>query len=120
MGWIYYQSTGELKNGDKLIAKGYSGAPGYKNDPASEDKESKGPIPRGNYRISSPRTSSRTGPYILPLNPVGHSAHGRKNFQIHGDKASSPGSASTGCIILPRTAREKIWQSGLGSIEVRR
>ena len=30
MGWIYYQSTGELKNGDKLIAKGYSGAPGYK------------------------------------------------------------------------------------------
>jgi hypothetical protein len=37
---------------------------------------------------------------ILLLNPVGHTAHGRRSFQIHGDSARRPGLASSGCIVL--------------------
>ncbi|MCF6211424.1 MAG: DUF2778 domain-containing protein [Gammaproteobacteria bacterium] len=77
-----------------------------------------GPIPRGKYRIDSPRTSANTGPYVLPLLPVGHTAHGRANFQIHGDSIKSPGTASSGCIIMPRAVREKIWNSHVREINV--
>lgn len=120
MSWTYYQSTGALEFGGQFVAKGYSGATGYKNDPASEDKESLGPIPRGRYCIDEPRYSSKTGPYVLPLSPTGHNAHGRKHFQIHGDSRNAPGTASSGCIILPRKIREKVWSSGSKTIEVRR
>ena len=47
MSWTYYQSTGRLEFGGQLVAKGYSGASGHKDDPASEDKANLGPIPRG-------------------------------------------------------------------------
>jgi len=120
MAWIYYQSSGRLEFSGQSVATGYSGAPGHRNNPASEDRRNLGPIPRGRYRIEEPRTSTRTGPYVLPLNSVGHSAHGRRDFQIHGDSRRSPGAASTGCIILPRNVRERIWASGEREIEVRR
>ena len=120
MPWVYHQSTGDLEYSGQLVGKGYSGVIGYKNDPASEALENLGPIPRGSYRIEEPRYSSKTGPYALPLYPVGHSAHGRKHFQIHGDSRRSPGTASSGCIILPRDVREKIWSSGSHTVEVRR
>jgi len=46
------------------------------------------------------------------LTPIDHSAHGRTAFQIHGDKISNPGFASTGCIVLSRKIREAISSSG--------
>lgn len=119
MSWIYFQSTGNLEFGGQFVEKGYSGAVGYKNDPKSENKEDLGPIPRGRYRIEEPRYSAKTGAYVLPLSPIGHSAHGRKNFQIHGDKIGALGTASTGCIIFTRKTREKIWKSNSRVIEVR-
>lgn len=120
MAWIYYQKTGKLEYGGHHISTGYSGAPGHKNDPASENKKDLGPIPKGVYSLSAPINSSRTGPYAIPLTPVGHNAHGRTHFQIHGDSRKNPGTASSGCIILPRNIREKIWNSGAKTIEVRK
>ena len=38
-------------------------------------------------------------------------AHGRVAFQIHGESRSNPGNASKGCIVLPRSIRERIWTS---------
>jgi len=120
MSWIYYQSTGKLEFSGQYIATGYSGAPGYKNDPTSEDKKDKGVIPKGRYTISSPRHSGITGNYVLPLTPTGHSAHGRTHFQIHGDSRRNPGGASKGCIVLPLNIRKKIWNSASHTIEVRK
>jgi hypothetical protein len=65
------------------------------------------------------RNSTQTGPMILLLNPVGHTAHGRRSFQIHGDSVSRPGLASTGCIVLPREARIAISTSGDTTLIVR-
>ena len=117
--WQYRQSTGELFYGKDLIYRqGYSGKGTHKNDPDKEASVGMGPIPRGEYQISSPITSAQTGAYVLPLTPVGHNAHGRTAFQIHGDSTSDPGKASSGCIILPRKIREKIWAEGANFIEV--
>lgn len=113
MDWIYIQDSGSIYHGDTLVQKkGYSGKGIYKNKPKMEDKVGLGPIPAGKYTISAPRTSDKTGPYVLPLTPVGHTARGRTAFQIHGDSINDPGNASSGCIILWRTTREKIWDSG--------
>ncbi|VAW44452.1 hypothetical protein MNBD_GAMMA04-1331 [hydrothermal vent metagenome] len=112
MSWEYKQSSGELwRNGHK-VSQGYSGKGSGKNNAAMEELVNTGPIPTGKYRIEFPRDSANTGPYVLPLFPVEHSAHGRTHFQIHGDSIKSPGTASSGCIIMPRSIRERIWSSG--------
>lgn len=112
MHWEYSQSSGELKFNKSVVATGYAGYDKGKNNSQMEHVRNVGPIPRGEYEIQVPRNSSRTGPYVLPLTPKGHNALGRTDFQIHGDSRSNPGSASNGCIILPRAIREKIWKSG--------
>ncbi|HYE46677.1 MAG TPA: hypothetical protein VEA44_12995, partial [Caulobacter sp.] len=47
-----------------------------------------------------------------------HEATGRSAFRIHGDSVRAPGTASKGCIILPRAVREAIWRSGDRDLEV--
>ena len=116
--WEYSQSTGVLRYAGEKVATGYSGAGESKNKPAAENLVAKGPIPKGEYKIESPRTSAKTGPYVLPLTPVGHNALGRSAFQIHGDSVSKPGTASSGCIIMPRAIREKIWNNGVTKLIV--
>jgi hypothetical protein len=118
MSWVYSQATGVLKHNGKFVSKGYSGDKEYKNKPSMQGIANKGPIPRGMYTIQSPRHSNHTGPYTLPLVPKGHNALGRTLFRIHGDKASDPGNASTGCIILGKTIRQKIWNSSDHLLEV--
>ena len=110
--WKWDQSAGELSRNGKFIARGYSGANIGKNNPDLESKVATGPIPRGVWKIHAPRNSANVGPFAMPLTPVGHKAHGRSAFMIHGDSAKKPGQASKGCIILPRNVREMIWNSG--------
>lgn len=109
--WIYNVKMQTLSKDGKVIGKGYSGYGIYKNKPKYEHLKNKGPIPRGSYTIGKPFTSSKTGPYVLPLKPFGHGAKGRHSFQIHGDKRTDPGNASTGCIILSPYLRRKIGSS---------
>lgn len=116
--WVWDQSSGTLSRNGRVVATGYSGKGSDKNDPAAEHKIAKGPIPRGRWKIGRPHTSKRTGPYVMNLTPVGHAARGRSAFQIHGDSVRAPGTASSGCIILPRPIREKIWGSGDHELEV--
>jgi hypothetical protein len=54
----------------------------------------------------------------MALTPVGHTAHGRTRFLIHGDSIRHPGNASEGCIVLDRAARQAIATSGDNDIEV--
>ena len=48
----------------------------------------------------------------MSLTPVGHLAHGRTAFLIHGDSIKHPGDASEGCIILGPHIRTRIAASG--------
>jgi hypothetical protein len=48
----------------------------------------------------------------------GTETFGRGEFRIHGDSIAHPGTASHGCIILPRAVRDAIWRSGDRALEV--
>jgi len=110
----YSQTVGYIDrltgDGSFRVGYGYSGdGPKFtegRNNPAMESVKGKGPIPRGLWKISLPRTSKRVGPVAMDLTPIGHDAHGRTAFMIHGDNKAND--ASRGCIILMRPYREQI------------
>lgn len=55
---------------------------------------------------------SKLGPFAIPLIPdPSNEMYGRGDFYCHGDSIENPGCASEGCVILPRTVRETIWNS---------
>jgi len=123
--WVWDQSAGTLSRDGVLVSRGYAGKGRGHNNPALQGVRGVGPLPRGRYRIGAPRTSQRTGPYAMDLYPVDatpadtvHDATGRASFQIHGDSVRNPGTASSGCIILPRANRQQIWSSGDHELEV--
>ena len=123
--WTWKQTTGELWRDGSFVSRGYSGKGRGKNNPALQNVRGVGPLPRGRYKIGTPRTSARTGPFVMDLFPIDatpgdavHDETGRSAFQIHGDSVRAPGTASSGCIILPRAIRERIWRSKVHVIEV--
>lgn len=118
MVWRYSQSTGVLSYNNTKVAIGYAGMGPGRNNPQMERVAFVGPLPRGRYQISAPYRSKNKGPHVMKLDPVGHIAHGRTEFRIHGDSVDNPGNASEGCIILPRHVRERISASGDTYLEV--
>ncbi len=117
--WTYEQLTGRIIQDTELVGVGYSGSPAGKNNPDMQNVAQTGPLPRGTYTISAPRTSPHTGPYTLDLTPdPANEMFGRTEFRIHGDSIEHPGTASEGCIITGRHVREEIWTSGDHQLEV--
>jgi hypothetical protein len=114
MSWQYQQASGWLLGPLGNVSQGYSGAkPDGVNNPMMESVVDVGPIPKGQYEIEGPIDTDAHGPYALPLIPAeGNEMFGRSGFLIHGDSIEASGSASEGCVIMPRTAREAIWESG--------
>lgn len=113
--WTYNQANGNLSRDGELVATGYSGAdPEGKNNPAMEAEHDVGPIPRGLWRVATLTVGETPhGPYVLHLEPQeGTDTFGRGGFLIHGDSINAPGTASKGCVIMPRSVRERIWASG--------
>lgn len=116
----WHQSSGELwrvgddGNNGTFVSKGYSGAGEGKNNPAYQRVHNVGPIPQGKWNIVSlTEENTSHGPYVLHLAPCdGTDTFGRSGFLIHGDSIPHPGTASQGCIILPRNIRESVWASG--------
>lgn len=116
--WTWRQRFGELVTTDSagstiVVGTGYSGAGDGKNSPVLESVHNVGPIPRGTWTISGPPIdTTEHGPFVLQLTPATDTnTYGRSGFLIHGDSKTAPGTASKGCIILPRNVRERIWQS---------
>ena len=109
--WIFHQATGGLERNGKAIAGGYSGSRSLEIN-LHEAMQYYGPIPRGSYAIGW-SFSMKSPHYVLSLTPLGHNAHGRSAFLIHGDyiDARKKGTASEGCIILPLDVRKAIWDS---------
>ena len=117
--WTYDQKTGVLTKDGETIGEGYSGFEQGKNNPDMEKVENVGPIPKGKYEIGTPHDTQSHGPHVMALSPAaGTETFGRSGFLIHGDAIADPGTASHGCIILPRTVRDKISGSGDCEIEV--
>lgn len=113
-GLIYEQATGRmyepLPNGSRrLVGVGYAGKAPHINKTEAESFKAFGPIPRGVWRVLSPYDHARLGPISMPL--IAEKAtetFGRSGFFIHGDNRRGNRTASSGCIILGRAAREYI------------
>lgn len=118
MAWNWDQSAGELRRNGSFVSRGYSGKGRGWNNPALEGAAGIGPIPSGHWRMMSVYASSNVGPFAIVLwsqdgIPDDRDERtGRSAFRIHGDSIRAPGTASRGCIILPRVVREKMWSSG--------
>lgn len=118
--WLYRIKSGELLQDGSHVGSGYSGQPECKNDPNMCSVRDAGPIPPGLYTIGEPTDTKTHGPFVLPLTPdESNEMFGRSGFLIHGDSVSKPGTASHGCIIMPRAVREAIHASGDGELECR-
>lgn len=118
--WTYQQHNGFIFDAaGELVAAGYSGRAIHKNVPEDQDIHNEGPIPCGRYIITAPRDTTMHGPYALGLVPnVDNEMFDRSGFLIHGDSVQFPGTASTGCIIVGRFTRKKIWESGDHTLRV--
>ena len=123
--WTWRQKDGALYRNGALVSKGYSGKGRGVNNPALQGVQGIGPIPRGKWKIMNRYDSASVGPYALTLWKADDAkfddfdqATGRGAFRIHGDSIRAPGTASKGCIILPRAIREMIWKSGDRDLEV--
>ena len=111
--WVFKQSTGELFHDGEVMAMGYSGRDNGKNCPDMQSVHDVGPIPCGMWHIVYLlSTTVDHGPYVLTLTPAKETnTFGRSGFLIHGESIAAPGTASHGCIILPRIVREAVWNS---------
>jgi hypothetical protein len=110
--WTYSQGTGKLTDKDgKHIATGYSGKGQGKNNCDMQHVKGVGPVVRGLFTIGKPRDSKKVGPFAMDLIPhPENEMFGRSAFMIHGDNLD--GTASEGCIVVPRRVRHIIWDSG--------
>lgn len=119
-GYVYEQASGRFLAPDgHEMARGYSGHGAGVNNPAMEAVVGVGPIPRGTWAIDlKPLLRSSVGPLALALSPVGHDAHGRSLFRIHGDTRAMNRTASHGCIVLPREVRRDIIAAGVTALTV--
>jgi hypothetical protein len=112
-------SSGEFAHDGQVLGHGYSGDPAHKNDPAYEPLRDEGPIPEGRYCIGAAEDTATHGPHVMELWALpGVQLYGRSGFLIHGDSMEHPGAASHGCIVLCRTIRDYISDSGDHSLQV--
>lgn len=112
----YRQIDGEITLEDRFEGYGYSGTGNGRNNPATEDVQSTGPIPRGVYHIGPAHDHPKLGPVVFDLTPgPGQDMHGRSAFRIHGDNKNHD--ASHGCIIAGFTTRMRI--KALGETELK-
>lgn len=118
--WTYEQRTGILRGSNGIrVAQGYSGYHEGKDNPTMENVEGVGPIPKGFYTVGVPHDTDEHGPFVMSLTPApANEMHGRSGFLMHGDSKEHPGEASRGCIIMPRFAREEVWNSGDHRLQV--
>lgn len=117
--WTYSQSRGNIIANGFTEGIGYSGHGVGLNNGALEAEACIGPIPKGRWHIAEWFDNYKDkGPIVARLEPVGHDAHGRSGFLIHGDNAAMNYTASDGCIIANRNVRTNWRASNDKDIEV--
>ena len=119
---VYSIENHTLRNpeGGTMTDDAYSGKGQHRNKAASQDVEDFGPIPEGNWRVEEVTDQDycikhHLTPPVFHLVPddetetrVGKDGMGRipNTFLIHGNNKEND--ASKGCIILNKSAREKL------------
>lgn len=118
MSWTYHQATGELFKADgERVGLGYAGFGLGKNNPAMEQVEGLGPVPRGGYLIGPAYDHHRLGPLTMNLTPdIDNEMFGRSVFRIHGDNPTHD--ASHGCIVQDHNVRVLVNRSDDKRLEV--
>ena len=112
--FVYVVADGEmfLSCGEDMelsIGKGYSGYREYRNNASFETRKALGPLPRGRWLVGFGIQHPRLGPQAIALQPEDvPNLSGRSGFYIHGDNRRGDFTASTGCIVLGRSARDCI------------
>lgn len=112
--YVYVVADGEmfLYCGEDVLlslGKGYAGYGSYRNVPAFEARKLLGPLPRGRWVVGFGINHPRLGPQSIPLQPENvPNLSGRSGFYIHGDNRAGNFTASNGCIVLGRSARDCI------------
>jgi len=114
----YSQKSGELRDADgRLMDKGHAGYGDYRDKPEFEDEKNRGPIPRGNYKVTEVIEDTKTtrregmGQHILRLEPADAETRqrlkemNRDGFWIHNGESPK---ASQGCILTKETTRRQI------------
>lgn len=119
---VYSQKDGTLMDmEDRLVGKGYSGAPGHVNAPDSQGRKDQGVIPEGTWTIGEviwKKDEARgKGENLIHLVPDQTTADrvramGRdpNTFYIHADNGARNQTASQGCIIMDWNERQAIRQ----------
>ena len=115
--WTYTIATGEMTDGNHQFF-GYSGHGLGLNNPAMEGTRDVGPAPEGLYSIGPWHDAPHLGPCVSLLSPVDHDADGRTGLYIHGDNRLGNHSASDGCIIMDKIARQTMRNSNDTSLNV--
>jgi hypothetical protein len=111
--WTYNSANGSLSRNGELVGVGYSGRGVGLNNPSMESVPDRGPIPRGNYTIGQFFTDPEKGPLVARLEPnEGTNDWGRSGFMIHGDNQQMNETGSEGCIVMPRSIRQAVANSG--------
>ena len=117
---VYSQKDGTLMDmEDRIVGKGYSGAPGHVNVPDSQNKQDLGVIPEGTWTIGEVTERSTDtrgkGENLIRLVPDQSTAErvramGRdpNTFYIHAGKINGERTASQGCIIMGKEERAAI------------
>jgi len=115
----YSQKSGELRDADgHLMDKGTPAMATIRDKPEFEDEKNRGPIPRGNYKVteviedtSKDERRRRMGQHILRLEPADVETRqrlkemNRDGFWIHNGESPK---ASQGCILTKETTRRRI------------
>jgi hypothetical protein len=114
MSWKYSQSTDKLASpAGSGVAIGYSGRGVGLNNSSEQAAHGVGVIPQGDWEIGrffdDPGGKGLCVAHLTPL--PGTHTFGRAGFMIHGDNSLGNHTASEGCIVLPRVAREMMRSS---------
>ena len=92
-----------------VVGLGYAGATAGLNNPEMEHVRNVGPIPQGTYFLRETRHPRFRAPAFecVPTHSTAEKLkrYGRSGFWVHGDNPGVNFSASSGCIVLNRTAR---------------
>lgn len=116
--WVFHQSTGQLFHDGKYVATGYSGHGAGLNNHTMEAVHGVGVIPCGRWRIGPVYDHPHLGRHIMALTPIGHDAHGRDAFRMHGDNPLMNHTASDGCLIFGLQVRDMVAASNDNDLEV--
>ena len=124
MSWIYQQSTGILSAPSSSDWKGatwtgYSGHGDGLNNPEAQSEIGVGPIPQGLYTIGTAYDDPEKGPCVMRLTPdPTNEMFDRSGFLMHGDNSKLNFTASNGCVIQSKNARNIVNSSSDKTLQV--